>query len=592
MKKMTFFACAAILTSAVAFTSCNKNDQNEPHQQSNEVVKTEFSIALPAQLGGGNGARRMPGATVQVSGRSQFQGMTNIRLVPFAKQEDIAAGDTRLGNQNIVLSDIANADALGTNSNAKVYPSVNIPLTTATMLFYAKSAATGTDSQIGSLTANNLDDAHGDVNDISFSLEPIVDAIGTPTGSGTSGEALIAYLNSIANAQDGSSIAWKNYTATESAAMTAMFETFSSWHSLSSYAVARGLSDLYNSLAPLAATSTLAANINTAIANATYATVSGSAPNCVVALKNSPLDLTNFPEEYGLPEGAVRIKYNTTAKEFQACTTADYETADNAPLDLYTYPAQLWYFANSQLKTSNSSKQAMYDNSNNWAAILAAHTDATAVNTRTRAVAVEDAIQYAVARLDVIVKLSGTTLNDNTPVTPKSVSCSDYPLTAVLIGGQKNVGFDFKPAGSTVYTIYDNVITGGSISATTSNTAANSTLVLESEVGADKDVNIAIELVNESGSDFIGKDGAVIPAGGKFYLAAVLKANVGEGTEKTTDVTPNQVFKQDYTTTATLTITSLRNAQNTIPDLRTPQLELGVSVDLNWTSGNVYEINL
>ena len=38
MKKMTFLACAAMLTSAIAFTGC-KGDQNAP-EKAQEVVKT------------------------------------------------------------------------------------------------------------------------------------------------------------------------------------------------------------------------------------------------------------------------------------------------------------------------------------------------------------------------------------------------------------------------------------------------------------------------------------------------------------------------------------------------------------------------
>ena len=71
----------------------------------------------------------------------------------------------------------------------------------------------------------------------------------------------------------------------------------------------------------------------------------------------------------------------------------------------------------------------------------------------------------------------------------------------------------------------------------------------------------------------------------------------------------NQVFKQDYKTIVNFTIkagkskndtsfpsggnaTGLGTAYNTIPDLRTPQLELGLSVDLTWQAGLNFNINL
>ena len=187
MKKLAFLTCAVFLSSIV-LTSCKK-DQNEPQKQ-NEVVKTEFSIELPSQVA--SGPHRMPSTTVQKDGRSQFQGMTSIFLVPFVKQSAIISTDTRLGN-NIHLGDIADASALGTVSNAKVYTNVSIPLTTASFLFYAKSAASGTKFQVGSLaaadTANNKQPA-----DYHVDLEPIIANLATAHGD-TKATALLADVN-------------------------------------------------------------------------------------------------------------------------------------------------------------------------------------------------------------------------------------------------------------------------------------------------------------------------------------------------------------------------------------------------------------
>ena len=81
--------------------------------------------------------------------------------------------------------------------------------------------------------------------------------------------------------------------------------------------------------------------------------------------------------------------------------------------------------------------------------------------------------------------------------------------------------------------------------------------------------------------EFYGYNDQLIPAGAKFYLLGTLK--VSEANTKNIDV----VFKQDYTTIVTFKIgaTSLTNAYNTIPDLRTPELELGLGVDLEWRAG-------
>lgn len=572
MKKMTFFALAAVMfASAVAFTGCKSED--EPAKK-NEVAKTEFSIALPDQV---SGARRMPGATVQKEGRSQFQGMTNITLVPFVHQRAITAADTRLGN-NIELGDIAAASELGTNSNAKVYDNVSIPLTTASFLFYAQSKKTGTNFEKGVLNQANLTAATPA--DFEFNLQPIVNNLATAHGDAKA-EALLYYLNSIARASDGTKN-WEDYLPADDAGMAAMFETFSKTHVLSSAGVERIVHDLYNSLVPL--NSTLATKIKEAIAvSATIGSVDGDG-NYPVTLNSA---LSGYPENINLPDGSIHVKYDatTTPKGFRFFSESEYESHNFAKLNLFTYPSSLWYYVNSKIKTSNQSQKAKYDNTNDWATILGYHTASRAVNSLTRAVAIEDQIQYGVARLDVQVKLDATVLEDNA-ADPKNVTCSSYPITGILVGGQKNVGFDFTPNGTNVYTIFDNSMTSSTMAATASYSDFNSTLVLETEGGTEstKDVIMAVEFTNASGVDFNGVDGCLIPAGSKFYVLARLAASAATETE-------NKVFKQDYTTIVQLNLKNLKNAYNTIPDLRTPKLELGFSVNLEWQSGHTYVLD-
>ena len=200
-------------------------------------------------------------------------------------------------------------------------------------------------------------------------------------------------------------------------------------------------------------------------------------------------------------------------------------------------------------------------------------------------------MQYAVARLDVKVKFKeGTTLIDNDPVAANnSVSnpAGGYPLTAVLVGGQKNVGFDFTQAtyaggiGNT-YTIYDKVMTNAITYDASAYSDPNSTLVLETP--ADIDEYIALEFTNTSDKDFYGVNG-IVPVGGKFYLVGQLSA--AEATQ-----TGKKVFKQDYTTTVRVAIKDLKSAYVTIPDLKAPELEIGLSVDLHWESGHTYDLEL
>lgn len=594
MKKIAFLACAALLTSVV-LTGCKDKkaepeapqaaSENVEEQGANEVVKTQFAISLPNQLKGSS--RKMPSANVQRDGLTQFQGMTGIILVPFATQTAVTSSNARLGANITTLGNVAASD-IDRPSSAKVYNDVTIPLSTAAFLFYAKSAASNSTVaekfNAGSLIPSNLD-ANTPASFL-FSLEQIQSDASAITAASADGGKLLAYLTSIANADNGTK-KWREITAAEDAAMKAMFDTYATLNSLSSFAVERVLSDLNKSLKPLVASNATAAAIATAINNSTYASVNASDEVELISA------LDNFPGSFNLPDGAINIKWESSSNAF---VVGDY--ANMATPDKYVYPAQLWYYVNSNIKTSNTSKQTMYDNSNNWSTILAAHTDAVSVNSRTRAVAITNAIQYAVARFDVQVRLNAASLEDNSATVVGArtdIDCSaGFPVSAVFVGGQTSANFDFTATAADALTnpertIYDRVM--ASTQETTPATmmampgsaysALNHTLVLENGTS---DVRVAVELTNTTGKDFYGAGGQLIPKNGKFYVVGQLTA--ADATE-----TGGHVFKQDFTTTAKLTLKDLKTAYNTIPDLRTPQLELGFSVDLTWQNGHLYEVD-
>ena len=579
--KTLAYLMAAAMVSTFAMTSCkDKAELAEQGQGSynGETVKTEFAIALPNQVAGG--PNKMPSASAQVNCPTQFQGITGITLVPFDKQGVIAGADTRLGTNIALTEDVASAD-ITKPSHAKVYSNVSIPLSTASFLFYAKSAATGTKFEVGSIVPSNL--TNDNPSAFAFDLEHIQPTPSTMTASDAVGGKLLQYLTNVAIAADGASKAWYAYTDADNASLKAMFDTYKTMHGLSSFEVARVLTDINQSLKPLDdGVGNLPHAIRAAIDDATYATVNASDEVELISALN------NFPGSYSLPDGAIDIKWDGDSHRF---IVGNY--SGMASPDMYVYPAQLWYYVNSQIKTSNTSKQTMYDNVNDWNAILDAHTDAVSVNSRTRAVAIRDAVQYAVARLDVQARLKAATLVDNSESAEgiaTNVDCSaGFPISAILVGGQQQVKFDFTTNTSAPeYTIYDNVMASTreaspatmlALYSTTTYSAMNHTLVLENGTG---DVMVALEMTNTTGKDFYGAANQLIPKGGKFYVVAKLEAS--EATE-----TGNHVFKQDFVTTAKLTLKDLKSAYNTIPDLRTPKLELGFSVDLTWQDGHEYE---
>lgn len=201
------------------------------------------------------------------------------------------------------------------------------------------------------------------------------------------------------------------------------------------------------------------------------------------------------------------------------------------------------------------------------------------------------------ARLDAQVRIaeefiydSGSGITGAADKDPQQVTvpAEGYTMTSILIGGQKNVDWQFQPAGTTEYTIWDNVMTKAiAAKQGAAYSDVNTTLALETKENLP--INIAIEFVNTA-NDFRGINHQLIPAGSKFYLVAQLDPTVAESILSNPN-SVKQVLKQDFTTVVKMIIgeKSLQKAYNVIPDLRSPQLEFGLSVNLEWQEGITFE---
>jgi hypothetical protein len=178
----------------------------------------------------------------------------------------------------------------------------------------------------------------------------------------------------------------------------------------------------------------------------------------------------------------------------------------------------------------------------------------------------------------------------------------------IVIGGQSpRVGWNFLPAlagGEKQGYIFDKAIANnGSIPATGSSDP-NYTLVFDNynATAAQDKVYIALELQNNTGADFMGKDN-LIPNGSNFYLIGELDPAGKDApvwptyhalppyTDGTTMNNVSRIFIQDYKTVANFKIGeySLQYAYLTVPDLRSGSVTLGLSVDLSWTTGLTFD---
>jgi len=226
------------------------------------------------------------------------------------------------------------------------------------------------------------------------------------------------------------------------------------------------------------------------------------------------------------------------------------------------------------------------------------------------------------------------------------INSDSFKLTGIIIGGQPvHVGWDFLPrkASSTSEVIetgfiYDKNIASHAVP--TPENEANYTVVfdnfnasaLANSKPQDK-VFVALEFQNNTGTDFYGNCN-LIREDGYFYLIAALDPNdehatpidwpapvydannkltqeishivppyvdytykVDEGTPQevtmhgTRSLEKPRVFVQDFVTKATFKFgeNSLKYAYLTVPDLRASSVTIGLSVDIEWGDGLVYE---
>ena len=619
MRKDFLFYGLLALCAPIALTSCSSDDAENggtPPDGASQAVKTSFTLSVG--LPGGNSSSnakpfagtRMTDAVAQAQTTPVFRGMDKMTLIPFSTTAAITSSDTRTGSTNINLPNTtANTLLSGqitSTGNAHVYTDVSVPVGVSSFLFYGKAvdATAGTDAseatdmfKYGSLTAAGL--SNGTPSGISFTPKQIY------TGStDTKATALATYLTTIAgssyeNAADSKTYKWSEVAPdaqSQGSALQTLYKNFTSLTAGSSASVQDAVQELYTSLNSLLKGNQTAVNngiINEIIKNIkTGATVDNDGK---LTLKS---DYTGFPANINLPDGAVTVK--CTDGTFTAQTSASYtiDGTQTAALSDYVYPANLWYRANTLIKTSDKVLTDKYVNGTAWDAILADYDGDGVVKNSTASIALNEQIQYAVGRLKMTVKVANATLYDANGETV-AVPTEGFPVSAVLIGDQRKVDFQFAPIKTEKqYTIYDKELTG--INATTGGSTANNTLALETP--ADENVNVLLELTNNTGKRFKGKNG-YIPNGAKFYLLGTLTPTNGTGYEKDK---LDQVFKQDYVTTANFTIKQnvkndtdnpnqnqgLGAAYNVIPDLRTPALSIGLSVDLTWQTGLTFDVNM
>ena len=635
MRKFLQFAfVGAIALTGFGLASCSSDDDlDNPNGGglSGEAVKTTFTISFPENVA----KTKQTATTVQKDADvASFRGMDNIVLLPFITQGDAeadpVASDVLPLGEAIALTNIIKptttepvnnsipaATLTTAKGNAVLYNDVTIPLGTGSFLFYGKAINQGTEKFVDGAITATIDDTQTPEN---YGFAPVNIY---STGSSTIATALQKYVNDIAAATTGASDTpankkWASVTAEENAGLKNLYDNFTAMKAGSSRDIQAAVLDLYQSLykntdAVSKAICTAILTKATAPATPNGTLTFDSSLGTVVYTATATSEDATYPGDLNIPDGAAVLAWNTatpkvaTQKIDGSITNIQNITGKFAD---YVYPASLYYVANSGVLTATTSQKDNYDGSKEWNTgtenILAGYTAGKSVQSSTKSVAIVDQIQYAVGRLDTKVTAAAATLYDRKGDAVAGTNASRFPITGVLIGGQKPVNYMFhQNTTAAEVTIYDNIVkaNAGSTPFATTTPGSDYNYTLALETAKDQAIYVAVEFLNNSGQDFQGFDG-VVPDGGKFYLVAQLDPKAATGVSGYVSGSVDKVFIQDYKTIANFTISAgtsntdpswtegtsentggLGAAYNTIPDLRTPKLELGLSVNLAWQAG-------
>ncbi|MBP5713673.1 MAG: hypothetical protein J6X07_03120 [Prevotella sp.] len=574
-KVKTFFLMWAVsLSGIIGFTSCSSADVEDNSQvvydeQGKAGVKPEFVISIPRSV---VGTTRQSNEVTQSSGSvDQFRGLDNIRLIPFSSEP--TSSSTKLAD----IMRLSHINALNSPGavNYKVYADQFVPVGTRNFLFYAKAidieaeqAITTMDEKFryGVLHVSGLtNDEFRTPNDITVSLEQINTSAEAQT-TNPIGRNIVQLLNSLANITvSGVAAPNDKWSTTTNVGLSHLYKNFLGTTVSSSKGVSFILSKLYFGMDRVRSNDParpLADAICQKILEACRTAPVNDEPVDLIS------DYAGYPGNIGLPDGAVRVRWNAgglNSNSFVDVTT-NYRKNMRTEITDYVYPAALWYHVSTPLKAANSIKSSEYDMAGNWDGVINGVYSAAAdeVFTTTQSVALNKAAEYGVGRLETRINMGDGVFYDGDG---KEVNVGDgFTLKGILLGGQNSADFDFTSKGNENMTIYDRDMTSGSIIAVPNYTTATANQTLALETKSNQVVMAALELVN-GGEDFKGFDG-VIPSGATFYLTVRLDPATATNY---VDGSLDKIIKKDHVTKLTVTIkngstTADRNGDG-IPDV-------------------------
>ena len=600
------------LSGIVAFSACSsENDMGAEVNPTfdGKTVKTQFALNVPY---GNTGTRMSANATQQ----NYFRGISNMKLLSLTATPAAGTIPTSLIDLSTASESDGNTFA---DQGRYIYSDVVIPVGTKNFIFYGKATETTTtptdkEFENGYLSNNLTGSTVAKLDDIKFGLQKIntIEFNNEAAGTIKSYNKVLKALQDVTDTEvavGATTIKWNDITTSTADAnldkAKKLWDAFKKLKAGSANSVRITLEHLKTTAGV------------TALAEDKTPTADGVGllktlvKNIDEAL--TTLDDNTFPADLNLPDGAVSVTCDGTSKtwKFNSSVTMNENTIDYTKI---TYPASLDYFVSSPAKAKDNAStgltDAMWPTKDKWTKDEPNIWDGwdNEVKRTSRTIALEKAIQYGVANLELTIKANANSLEDNAKTmggraSNQNVFVTDNKLvmTGVLIGGQpEQVEWNYEPKTGCTFdlTIYDKKMNGAAASTEGINvpvkptaSTPNYTLVLDNNNNASaKSIYVAVELVNKTGIDFYGADG-MVPAGGKFYLIGKLDptdaTTIGDNPKNV-----DRVFLKDYTTKANLTIKDLKNAYNVIPDLRSTAISVGLAVNLEWQNGITFNVEI
>lgn len=599
LRYLTWWAC---LFACLTFGACQGEVMGTDLLPDVPADDAMTEIRLGFSVGQDNGAdTRMTATNVQAASSLNYLGIDYVNLVPFNINSDtppVSATSQRLKRTNSLL--IFNENTTSGWVRKHYYSTMLLPSGTKSFLVYARPAGGGENASVSDkyaygslipfgLEGDALDDNAGSITFIPDLIADDSDNATAYTNSLNMAQLIAGYLTDIANASymaGGQTVYWRNQTGNAQTVYSSLT------HDGHVFTISSG-SELKKQLEFIRDYKNYNDdNLTTAIKD-----------KAAIPLNNSNLSKWNsFQGISNMPDGLIAFKWDDANHQFVALHHGNSKEYLNPPIadpSVMAYPAQLWYYANSKIRTSENSDlteddiKNIFINSKNWTQVLANENFTsvmggnTVVNSQTKVAAIDNSLNYGVSRLMSSVKTS----IGNIPIDPEktaTIQNRNIQWRGVLVTNQHKAGYDFQAVDDgTDYIVYDskilksdnNRIEISTKSLFKSGSDGNNNdgihTLLVPTLTNEKVYMIAELYNNTTNTTITGNGGCVIPPQTYFYM-------VGELDPTAVSATAAKVFESDKYTKVDAVLNDFEGAYNYVPDLTSPALVLGLKIDLSW----------